>query len=71
MNVAGEMRWMSAREAAALCGVPATIVHYWRRRNVFKRIWEKKLPTGRVSYKFPADEVERIAEESKPKIVGG
>lgn len=70
MSAVNDVRWLSATEAGKMCGVSSAAIHYWRIKNIFKRVLERKSPTGRVSYEFPADEVERLAKESKPVVVG-
>jgi DNA-binding transcriptional MerR regulator len=61
--------WLSATEAGRRCGVSPATIHYWREKNLFTKLQERKSPTGRVVYEFPADEVDRMAKASQPVLV--
>lgn len=62
--------WLSASEAGRRCGVSPATIHYWRTKNLFKKVQARKSPTGRIVYEFPADEVARLAKETAPVVMG-
>lgn len=64
-----DKQWISAQEAGRRCGVSPAAIHAWRLAKAFSRLLARKSPTGRVFYKFPADEVDRMAKDLKPVVV--
>lgn len=55
--------WITADEAAEVCGVTRACIHNWRKDGVFPTVRVEKTPRGKQErYRFVRDEVKAVAE---------
>jgi hypothetical protein len=62
-QTAGE-DWITADEAAKVCGVTRACIHNWRKAGVFKTVQVEKTPLGdKKVYRFVRSEVDAVSKK--------